>query len=99
MHFLRIDKWSEATCTKPVLPASEPWPTALESAHVFVQLHIPICANVQMYLCNPVTAVCADARASNTFLCTLCAAACAHTVTAVPDPSAKNPVRVVKILT
>ena len=58
-----------------------------------------ICANVQMYLCNPVTAVCAHARASNTFLCTLCAAACAHTVTAVPDPSAKNPVRVVKILT
>ena len=70
-------KWSEA-CTKPVLPASEPWPTALESTRVFVQLHIWICAIVQMYLCNPVTTVCAHVHALNTFLCTLCIRMCSH---------------------
>ena len=53
-------------CTKLVLPASEPRPTALESAHisaivqmylcnctnVFVQSYKCICALVQIYLCN-----------------------------------------------
>ena len=84
-------EWSKA-CTKPVLPASEPWPTALVCIFIFVQLCRYICA-IQLSLCVHMCV----------FIFAYFALSCVRTVPAVPDPSAKTPqnlpVRVVKILT
>ena len=65
-YVFKVLQVEKRLCTKLVLPASEPRPTALESAHicaivqmylcncanVLVQLYKCICETVQMYLCN-----------------------------------------------